>query len=177
FISKNNRSHILCSQDTNNQNIELKYLLNDTLNRIKYIHLSPNLMNHFTMETIATPNCNTSTLAPFEPSSQNPWDTRKINHVYRRLGFGASQDDVDDALSLTPGQFINLLVDTAHNMPPTPSPYWGYYSNDDFSDYEGQNYPFFEQWRLQSTKDLLQENLRGRLAFFWMNHFVTRFGI
>ncbi len=129
------------------------------------------------METIAIPTCNSSTLAPFEPSSQNPWDTRKINHVYRRLGFGASQDDVDDALSLTPGQFINSLVDTAYNMPPTPAPYWGYYSNDDFPDYENQNFEFFEQWRLRTTKDLLEENLRGRLAFFWMNHFVTRFGI
>ncbi len=131
------------------------------------------------METIATfsPTCNSSTLAPYEPSSQNPWDTHKVNHVYRRLGFGASQDDVDAALSLSPGQFINSLVDTAHNLPPTPAPYWGYYSKDDFSDYENQNYPFFEQWRLQTVKDLLQENLRGRLAFFWMNHFVTRMGI
>jgi len=129
------------------------------------------------METIANPTCNSSTLALYEPSSQNPWDTRKINHVYRRLGFGASQDDVDAALSLTPGQFINSLVDTAHNMQPTPAPYWGYYSNDDFSDYETQNFEFFDQWRLQTTKDLLEENLRGRLAFFWMNHFVTRFGI
>ena len=131
------------------------------------------------METIAafSPTCNTSTLAPYEPSSQNPWNTRKINHVYRRLGFGASQDDVDAALSLTPGQFINSLVDTAHNLPPAPAPYWGYYSNNDFSDYENQNYPFFEQWRLKTVKDLLKENLRGRLTFFWMNHFVTRFGI
>lgn len=129
------------------------------------------------METIANPTCNSSTLAPYEPSSQDPWDTHKINHVYRRLGFGASQDDVDAALSLTPGQFINSLVDGAHNMPPTPAPYWGYYSNDDFSDYETQNFAFFEQWRLQTVKDLLEENLRGRLTFFWMNHFVTRFGI
>lgn len=131
------------------------------------------------METIAafSPTCNSSTLAPYEPSSQNPWNTRKINHVYRRLGFGASQDDVDAALSLTPGQFINSLVDTAHNLPPARAPYWGYYSKNDFSDYENQNYEFFEQWRLKTVKDLLNENLRGRLAFFWMNHFVTRFGI
>lgn len=129
------------------------------------------------METIATPTCNSSTLALYEPSSQNPWDTSKIKHVYRRLGFGASQDDVDAALSLTPGQFINLLVDTADNRQPTPAPYWAFYSSNDFPDYENQNYPLFVEWRLRTTKDLLQEDLRGRLAFFWMNHFVTRFGI
>ncbi len=129
------------------------------------------------METIATPTCNGSTLAPYGPSSQNPWDTHKIKHVYRRLGFGAKQDDVDAALSLTPGQFIDNLVNSAHNLPPTPTPYWGYYSTYDFSDYENQNYARFLDWRLQTTKDLLNENLRGRLSFFWMNHFVTRFGI
>ena len=129
------------------------------------------------METIANPTCNSSTLAPYEPSSQNPWDTHKVKHVYRRLGFGASQDDVDAALSLNPGQFIDSLVDTAHNMPPTPAPYWGYYSTNDFPDYENQNFEFFDQWRLRTTNDLLEENLRGRLSFFWMNHFVTRFGI
>ncbi|HLW32502.1 MAG TPA: DUF1800 domain-containing protein [Aequorivita sp.] len=129
------------------------------------------------METIATPNCNTSTLAPYGPSSNNPWDTHKIKHVYRRLGFSANEDDVDAALSLTPGQFINNLVDSAHNMPPTPAPYWGYYASSDFQDYGNENYDTFIEWRLQSTKDLLKDNLRGRLAFFWMNHFVTRFGI
>ncbi|MRT15507.1 DUF1800 domain-containing protein [Vitellibacter sp. q18] len=129
------------------------------------------------MEIIATPTCNFSTLAPFEPSSQDPWNTRKINHVYRRLGFGASQDAVDTALTMSPGQFINSLVDSAHNLPPTPAPYWGFYSTNDFSDYETENFQFFSEWRMQTTRDLLAENLRGRLAFFWMNHFVTRFGI
>ena len=129
------------------------------------------------MEIIATPTCNFSTLAPFEPSSQDPWNTRKINHVYRRLGFGASQDAVDAALTMSPGQFINSLVDSAHNLPPTPAPYWGNYSTNDFSDYETENFQFFSEWRMQTTRDLLAENLRGRLAFFWMNHFVTRFGV
>jgi uncharacterized protein (DUF1800 family) len=129
------------------------------------------------MEIIATPTCNFSTLAPFEPSSQDPWNTRKINHVYRRLGFGASQDAVDTALTMSPGQFINSLVDSAHNLPPTPAPYWGFYSTNDFSDYETENFQFFSEWRMQTARDLLAENLRGRLAFFWMNHFVTRFGI
>jgi len=39
FISKNNRSGILSSQNTNNQNIELKNQLNGTINRINDILL------------------------------------------------------------------------------------------------------------------------------------------
>lgn len=127
------------------------------------------------METIATPSCNNSTLAPFESSSNNPWNTDKIKHVFRRLGFGASLDDVDNALSLNPGQFIESLVNSAKNMAPTQAPFWANYATTDFSNYSEQNYQYFMDWRLQSTKDFLRENLRGRLAFFWMNHFVTRF--
>lgn len=131
------------------------------------------------MEEIATsnPTCNISTLERYEPSVQNPWNKKKIIHTFRRLGFGAAMDEVDNALNKPPEEFIDLLVNSDSNLPPRPAPYWGYYSKNDFSDYENQNYAFFEQWRILTTRDLLTENLRGRLAFFWMNHFVTRFGI
>ena len=127
------------------------------------------------METVVTPSCNSSTLAPFEPNSQNPWNTNKIRHVFRRLGFGASQDDVDAALSKSPAQLIDTLVDNAKNLSPTTAPFWSHYSKADFSNYDTQNYQYFMDWRVQSAKDLLSEKLRGRLTFFWMNHFVTRF--
>lgn len=127
------------------------------------------------METIVTPSCNSSTLTPFQSSSQNPWNTDKVKHVFRRLGYGASKDDVDEALALGSGQLIDSLVNSAKNMSPTPAPFWGYYANNDFSDYSNQIYQYFMDWRIQTAKDLLTENLRGRLVFFWMNHFVTRF--
>ncbi|NND88443.1 MAG: DUF1800 domain-containing protein, partial [Flavobacteriaceae bacterium] len=53
------------------------------------------------MESIATPSCNTSTLASYIPSATDPWNVSKIQHVYRRLGLGASQTEVDDALALS----------------------------------------------------------------------------
>jgi len=33
-------------------------------------------------------SCNTSTLAAYVPTSSNPWDVQKIQHAFRRLGFG-----------------------------------------------------------------------------------------
>ena len=125
------------------------------------------------METIAIPACNTSTLAPYVPSGQNPWSASKVKHVYRRLGFSASQAEIDAALALSPGQFIDTLVDTAFALPPTPAPFWGYYSVSDFTDYGPQNEQYITDWRIQTGNDLITEDLRGRLAFFWMNHFVT----
>ncbi len=125
------------------------------------------------METIANSSCNTSTLAPYVPSGANPWNTSKIKHVYRRLGFGASQADVDAALALSPGQFIDNLVDSAFSLPPTTAPFWGNYVVSDFTDFEPENEQYIAEWRIQSGNDLISEDLRGRLISFWMNHFVT----
>jgi hypothetical protein len=125
------------------------------------------------METLSSYSCNTSSLTAYEPTSQNPWDTSKVNHVYRRLSFGASQSSIDAALALAPGDFIDDLVDTAHNQPPTPAPYWGYWIYNDYSDFENEAFPQFNAWRIQTVNDFLNEDLHGRLTFFWMNHFVT----
>jgi len=129
------------------------------------------------MDTIITPSCNQSTLTPYIPSGPNPWNTSKINHVFRRLGFGASQDRIDAALVLTPDEFIDNLVDDAFILPVTPTPFWGYYTVNDFVDIETENQTYTEAWRLQTGNDLISEDLRGRMTFFWMNHFVTEYEV
>ncbi|MGB0789581.1 MAG: DUF1800 family protein, partial [Marinirhabdus sp.] len=125
------------------------------------------------MATSAPTSCNTATLAPYSPTNGNPWNTAKIKHVYRRLGFSAPMGSVDAALALTPNDFIDNLVDTAFNLPLTPAPFWGYYSYSDFTDYDTENQQYILEWFVQTGNDFINEDLRGRLAFFWMNHFVT----
>lgn len=125
------------------------------------------------MTLIANPSCNDSTLVPYVPTSQNPWDISKVNHVYRRLGFGAIQSDIDAALGLTPDEFIDNLVDTAISLPVTAEPFWGHFSVNDFVDFETENNQYIMEWRIQTGNDIIDHGLRGKLAFFWMNHFVT----
>ncbi|MEZ4874980.1 MAG: DUF1800 domain-containing protein [Flavobacteriaceae bacterium] len=124
------------------------------------------------METTLT-SCNTSTLAPYVPSSGNPWTFSKIQHTYRRLGFGASQEMVDQALSLSPGELIDLLVDSAFSLPATPAPFWGYYTFNDFTDFETENPQYITDWRILTGNNFIAQGLRGRLTEFWLNHFVT----
>lgn len=125
------------------------------------------------METSINTSCNTATLSPFVPTPQNPWNVSKIKHAYRRLGFGSSIQEVDDALALSPAQFIDNLVDAASALPPTPAPFWATYALSNFNDFETENNQYILDWRIQSGNDILTEKLRGRLSFFWMNHFVT----
>ena len=125
------------------------------------------------METTLNPSCNTATLTPYVPSGSNPWNISKVKHTFRRLGFSSSLQRQDDALSLSPGQLIDQLVDDAAGLPPTAAPPWGYWALSDFNDFDTENNQFIYEWRIQTGNDLVTEDLRGRLAFFWMNHFVT----
>lgn len=125
------------------------------------------------MELTTIPSCNTASLNPYIPSGSNPWNISKVQHAFRRLGFGGNILEIDDALNLTPSQFIDALVDNAAALPPTAAPFWGNYAISDFTEYEVDNNQYIFDWRLQSGNDILADNLRGRLAFFWMNHFVT----
>ena len=111
------------------------------------------------MNILATPSCNDATLAPYVPSSQDPWNTIKVNHVYRRLGFGAIQSDIDAALALTPDEFIDSLVDTAASLPVTPEPFWAYYSVNDFVDFETENNQYINDWRLKTGDDIWDDGV------------------
>ncbi|MEZ4857511.1 MAG: DUF1800 domain-containing protein [Flavobacteriaceae bacterium] len=123
------------------------------------------------METLLS--CNTSTLTPYVPSGPNPWTFAKVQHVYRRLGYGASQSTVDIGLSLSPGDLIDSIVDTAFNLPATPAPFWGYFAVSDFGNFEEENGQFILDWRIETGNNFISEVLRGRLTEFWVNHFVT----
>ncbi len=122
-------------------------------------------------------NCNTSTLAPYT----QPLDTYRAAHLYRRLGFSASVNTINQAVGQAAGSVVDNLINEAINMPPTAAPLW--------ADWNNSNYPADddaagamrraqqEEWRIAYTNGLLNNNLRERLSFFWHNHFVTEIDV
>ncbi|RRQ49687.1 DUF1800 domain-containing protein [Maribacter algicola] len=122
-------------------------------------------------------NCNTSTLAPYTA----PLDQTRALHLYRRLGFSASVDTVNQATGQNAGTLVDTLVDQAINMAPTAAPVW--------ADWNNANYPADDDARRQLVNQqrsefalgyanaLLSNNLRDRLSFFWSNHFVTELDV
>jgi len=125
------------------------------------------------METLTPPSCNTASLEPYIPNAENPWDINKVKHIYKRLQFGATQMQLDDALTLTPEAFIDSIIDDALTQSNLPQPPWAFWSFDDFTDYETQNNDFIFEHRLAIGNSLYTNGLKARLAFFWSNHFVT----
>ena len=122
-------------------------------------------------------NCNTSTLAPYT----TPLDKVRAAHLYRRLGFSASVQTIDQAVGQNAGTLVDALINEAVNMAPLAPPVW--------ADWNNSNYPADEdaarqlarqqrdEWRIAYTGALLNNNLRDRLSFFWSNHFVTEIDV
>lgn len=124
------------------------------------------------METLTT--CNLSTLAPYDPSGDNPWDAQKARNLYRRVGYGATPLEVTAALALNPSALVQNLIDEAINLPNTFTPEWAFWSFSDYTDYSTENFEQRDLWYREATKDLFNKGLKARLSFFWFNHFVAQ---
>ena len=115
-------------------------------------------------------------LSPFIPSNEKPWDKKRVLHLYRRIGFGANIDEVNDALSTTPSELIDNLLDEAFALPEPAAPYWGDWT---MEDYENANngeldYEHFIELVTRWLKEMFNQSVRSKIALFWHNHFVTQ---
>ncbi len=47
---------------------------------------------------------------PYKPDANNPWDLKKVGHVYRRATFGASWDELQTGFKLGPQELIDAIA-------------------------------------------------------------------
>lgn len=121
--------------------------------------------------------CNTATLTAYSPSESKPWDSSRIKHVYKRLGYGASLSNLQSASNKNPLNLVDEIMDEALNTPLTPSPDWVDLSFNDYPDQQSfneANQQHIRDSRYQFTTDLLTKSFKSRMILFWMNHFVTQ---
>ena len=122
-------------------------------------------------------NCNTGTLAPYT----TPLDDLRAAHLYRRLGFSASVETIDQAVGQSATALVDTLVDQALATPPIPAPEWAEWTNANYP----QDDDLARQLRRAQREELstaygnglLDHNLRDRMSFFWHNHFVTEIDV
>ena len=129
-------------------------------------------MSSLELNTNAT-SCNSSTLDPYVPGSSNPWNKAKVKHCYRRLGYGTDDITLNNGVNISPGALIDQIVDSAANAPLREDPVWGYYRLVDFNDYNTENPEFINDFRIETGNLMVNDGLKGRMIFFWLNHFVT----
>ncbi len=128
-------------------------------------------------------SCNSGTLATYTPSASQPWNKKRIQHFYRRIGFGATDQFISNALSQNPSSFIENTINDVIALGTLTPPIW---ANMTYSDYTGidpdieiqqQHTEIAFSWTnnmLANTLPLKNYAIRGRFTMFWSNHFVTR---
>ena len=122
-------------------------------------------------------NCNTASLAEYT----TPLNQQQAAHLYRRLGFSASVETIQQAVGRNVGTLIDSLVDDAMSKPTINAPLWADWTNANYPSNTKQRNALrneqFGEFQLLYTKGLLDNGLRDRLSFFWSNHFTTEFSI
>ncbi|MCE9561659.1 MAG: DUF1800 domain-containing protein [Planctomycetes bacterium] len=108
--------------------------------------------------------------APYEPTDANPWDRRKVGHLYRRAGFGATTAELDTGVKDGHLKTLTRVID-------------GHAESDDFSSTSafmasersmpsGAPQERLSAWWLDRMLKTAHP-LREKLTLFWHNHFAT----
>jgi hypothetical protein len=111
-----------------------------------------------------------SSLAPYKPTASNPWDARKVGHLYRRAGFGATQAEIEAGVLDGHEKTLERVLTGAPESE-------GFTRTSEFMASEkslppGAPLPRLSAWwldRMLKTAHPLQE----KLTLFWHNHFAT----
>lgn len=111
--------------------------------------------------------------APYEPNTQDPWDRRKVAHLHRRAGFGATHAEIERDLAAGPAESI------ARFLQPAPEPQTfrqisaailrAAVGRDDAYSTEPHEIAAWWLYRMTYGVDPLGE----KLTLVWHNHFAT----
>ena len=118
-------------------------------------------------------------LAPYVPSASKPWNEHRIAHLYNRIGFGASFQQIKSGLLLSPEELIDQLLDTAAGIGAPVPPYWAFWTSHEYDLNPDPNLIFThrESLRRQWLSAMLDESIQAKMALFWHNHFVTELSV
>ena len=81
--------------------------------------------------------CSTSSMKVFNGWARKPWDQRRVQHLYRRAGFGAKPSQVKLALRKTPSEVVDAIIKEAKARPVMRAPWWADWTNKEIRDGDG----------------------------------------
>lgn len=121
------------------------------------------------------PNCATGTLAPYVPSPAMPWTRSRVQHLFRRLGFGIPESSVSSNFELAPNVLVDTVMDQALATPNLAEPDWVNWTIDDYDDFTTQSAVQGLEYGNDWIASMLTNGPKESITLFWHNHFVTRF--
>src|SRR5579872_139460 len=107
---------------------------------------------------------------PYQPTADNPWDRKKVGHLYRRTGFGATTAELDAGVKAGFEKTIELVLTGRQESEE-------FKRTSDFMASERSMPPGAPQNRLSAWwLDRMLKTaypLREKMTLFWHNHFAT----
>lgn len=104
----------------------------------------------------------------YKPSDKQPWNRAAAAHLYRRAGFGASADELDEATKKTPGEIVEKLLDPSAETAEYRAEITDL-SNASLATNDAANLSAWWVYRLLTTPSQLLE----KTTLFWHGHFAT----
>lgn len=122
------------------------------------------------------PNCITGTLTEYTPSSGQPWNARRVRHLYSRLGNGANVDEVIAGVAMSTADLVDTMIDAAIAIPLEDEDIfsWAYCPVLDVTDcntFDRQKR--YSQLKIAFAAGQAKTPVRHKLALFWHSHFAT----
>jgi len=104
--------------------------------------------------------------APFKPDSQRPWTLPLAGHLYRRAGFGARWDELENAMTSGSQAAVDGLLNPAADVASFDSLFDSYSPADSESKDTGQVLAWWLRRMLETPHPL-----RERMTLFWHDYF------
>jgi uncharacterized protein (DUF1800 family) len=106
---------------------------------------------------------------PYTPEAANPWDLKKVGHVYRRAAFAASWAELQDGLKLGPQDLVTKLLRGGQPSPVYDSDTERFLTATAKKFNVGAQAAGWWLYRMLHGGHPLKE----KLTLFWHNHFAT----
>jgi uncharacterized protein (DUF1800 family) len=106
---------------------------------------------------------------PYVPTASDPWDMKKVAHLHRRAGFGASWAELHRDLKDGPGVAVARLLDSPAETAEMHEVLTGLRNGVDQAVDRGDRLQAYWIYRLLLDRDPLRE----KMTLFWHNHFAT----
>lgn len=119
-------------------------------------------------------DCVTTGLSVFQPG-QGEWTSTHVAHVYKSLGYGAEYQTIQDGLSMTPDQLIDMLIDDASASDLPVAPYWAEWTAVDYDNAGDDDLRFIHFQELQEMwiSRGFTHPVQQKISIFWHDHFST----
>ncbi len=114
-------------------------------------------------------------LTPYIPTAEKPWNIRRAGHLLRRIGFGATWSDLQNALASTPSQIVQQYL----TPPATPDPPGPWATQQPFASLDNDAVRQYAEWTIDLQRwwaaQMLDpaRRLQEKMTLFWHNHFVS----